>query len=248
MRALACIMAALCLPVASVGSFGFSGFIGFIGFNKAAAAAGADPASQPAVRCGSGNAGHYEVTEFVDRTTLVGDGHLIKRIDVPRASCYPSCRREQADNHTYRIEDPSGDELINPSLRDDDAIEPVRGSSATLHQIDAATLQLAVQTQGRAHVWFVEADKVRRAVTSQKETTIQGKLAYNDPFFIVFNHAALPTLILTVDGSTVELGPSELDLNQLPSWLVETVAPQQLGVSMVYTLKVVDGPGCTKGD
>jgi hypothetical protein len=236
MRALACVMAALCLPVAS------------IEFAQAAAAAGADPASKPAVRCSSGDAGHYEVTEFVDRTTLVGDGHLTRRIEVPQASCYPSCGREQADSHLYRIADPSGDELTNPSLRDDDSIDSLRVSSATLQQLDTATLQLAVKTQGRAHVWFVEADKFRHTVTSQKETTTQGKLAYNDPFFVVFNHAALPTLSLTVADSKVELGPSELDLNRLPSWLVEAVAPQQLGVSTVYTLKVVDGPGCTQGD
>jgi hypothetical protein len=39
-----------------------------------------------------------------------------------------------------------------------------------------------------------------------------------------------------------------LDLNQLPSWLAEPIAPQQLGVSTVYTLKIVGGADCATGN
>ena len=214
----------------------------------AAAPAVSGPAAPQAARCTTGNAGRYEVTEFVDRTTLVSDGHLVKRIDVPQASCYPSCRREQADSHLYRIEDPAGDELMHPSLHDDDPTDPARVSSAALQQIDAATLQLAVRTRGRAHAWIVEADMAKRVVTSTKEMTASGSLTYNDLFFVVFNHASLPTLTITAADASLELAPSELDLNQLPSWLVEPIAPQQLGVSTVYTLKIVGGPDCATGN
>ncbi|MFL9986780.1 hypothetical protein [Paraburkholderia sediminicola] len=206
------------------------------------------PPSPQATRCTAGDAGRYEVSEFVDRIALVSDGHLVKRIDVPQASCYPSCRREQADNHLYRIEDPAGDELMHPLLHDDDPTDPARVSSAALQQSDAVTLQLAVRTRGRAHAWIVEADKVKRIVTSTKETTASGSLTYNDPFFVVFNHASLPTLTITAADATLELGPSELDLNRFPSWLVEPIAPQQLGASTVYTLKIVGGPGCATGN
>ena len=233
MRALTWAVAALGLPIAL--AYADAPMVG-------------DAASDQAVRCATGDAGRYEVIEFVDRTTLVPDGHLIKRIDVPRASCYPSCRREQVDSHLYRIEDPAGDELTHPSLHDDDATDQAHVPSVALQQIDAATLQLAVRTRGRAHAWFVEADKVKRMVTTQKETTASGSLAYNDPFFVVFNHAALPTLVITLAVGKVELGPSELDLNQLPSWLVEPIAPQQLGAVTVYTLRIVGGSSCVSGN
>jgi hypothetical protein len=233
MRALTWSIAAWCLPMALA---------------HAAAPAVRGPASPQAARCIAGNAGRYEVTEFVDRTKLVSDGHLVKRIDVPQASCYPLCRREQVDSHLYRIEDPAGDELMHPSLHNDDPTDPARVSSAALQQIDAATLQLEVRTRGRAHAWIVEADTVKRMVTSTKETTASGSLTYNDLFFVVFNHASLPTLTITAGDATRELGPSELDLNQLPSWLVEPIAPQQLGESTVYTLKIVGGPGCATGN
>ncbi|MGQ7938375.1 hypothetical protein [Paraburkholderia sp. D1E] len=131
----------------------------------AAAPAASGPASPQAARCTAGDAGRYEVTEFVDRTTLVSDGHLVKRI-----------------------------------------------------------------------------------VTSSKETTASGNLTYNDLFFVVFDHAALPTLTITAADARLELGPSELDLNQLPWWLVEPIAPQQLGESTVYTLKIVGGPDCATGN
>lgn len=233
MRALTWAMAAWCLPMVLA---------------HAAAPAVSGPASPQATRCTTGDAGRYEVTEFVDRTTLVSDGHLVKRIDVPQASCYPACRREQTDSHLYRIEAPAGDELMHPSLHDDDPTDSSRVSSAALQQIDAATLQLAVRTRDRAHTWIVEADKVKRTVTSTKETTASGNVTYNDLFFVVFNHASLPTLTITAADATLELGPSELDLNQLPSWLVEPIAPQQLGESTVYTLKIVGGPGCATGN
>ncbi|MEZ0603223.1 hypothetical protein ACAX43_13875 [Paraburkholderia sp. IW21] len=233
MRVLKWAVAAWCLPM----SLAF-----------AAAPAVSGPASPQAARCTAGDAGRYEVTEFVDRSTFVSDGHLVKRIDVPQASCYPSCRREQVDSHLYRIEDPAGDDLMHPSLHDDDPTDPARVSSVALQQIDPATLQLAVRTRGRAHAWIVEADKVKRMMTSTKETTASGSLTYNDLFFVVFNHAALPTLTITTADATLELGPSELDLNQLPSWLTEPIAPQQLGVSTVYTLKIVGGPGCATGN
>lgn len=233
MRAFTRAFAASCLPIA-------------LAHAGAPMAGGA--AWDQAIRCATGDAGHYEVIEFVDRTTLVPDGHLIMRIDVPQASCYPSCRREQVDSHLYRIEDPAGDELTHPSLHDDDATDPAHVPSVALQQIDAATLQLAVRTRGRAHAWSVEADKAKRMVTTQKETTASGSLAYNDPFFVVFNHAALPTLVITLAAAKVELGPSELDLNQLPSWLVEPIAPQQLGASTVYTLRIVGGAGCISGN
>ncbi|WP_168791090.1 hypothetical protein [Paraburkholderia aromaticivorans] len=233
MRAFTCALAALCLPIA-------------LAHAGAPLAGGA--ASDQHIRCGAAEAGHYEVIEFVDRTTLVPDGHLVTRIDVPQASCYPSCRREQVDSHLYRIEDPAGDELAHPSLQTADSIDPARVPSVALQQIDAGTLQLAVRTRGRAHAWIVEADKVKRMVTSKKETTASGSVTDNDPFFVVFNHAALPTLVITLADVTVELGPSELDLNQLPSWLVEPIAPQQLGVSTVYTLKIVGARGCGSGN
>lgn len=206
------------------------------------------PGSPQAARCTTGDAGRYEVAEFVDRATLSSDGHLVKRIEVPAASCYPSCRPGQADGHLYQIRAPAGDELMHPSLHDEDPTDPARASSAALTQIDATTLQLAVQTQGRAHTWIVDADRVKRVVMSTKEMTASGSLTYNDLFFVVFNHAALPTLTITTADASLELGPSELDLNQLPSWLVEPIAPQQLGVSTVYTLKIVGGPDCATGN
>ena len=89
---------------------------------------------------------------------------------------------------------------------------------------------------------------VKRVVTSTKEMTASGSLKYNDLFFVVFNHASLPTLAITTADASLELGPSELDLNQLPLWLNEPIAPQQLGVSMAYTLKIVGGPGCATGN
>jgi hypothetical protein len=233
MRALTWAVAALGLPIAL--AYADAPMVG-------------DAASDQAVRCATGDAGRYEVIEFVDRTTLVPDGHLVTRIDVPQASCYPSCRREQADSHLYRIEDPAGDELVHPSLHTSDSIDPARVPSVAIQQIDAATLQLAIRSRDRAHTWIVEADKVKRMVTSKQETTASDNLTYNDPFFVVFNHAALPTLVMTLGEVAVELGPSELDLNQLPSWLIEPIAPQQLGTSTVYTLKVVCARRCTTGN
>jgi hypothetical protein len=55
-------------------------------------------------------------------------------------------------------------------------------------------------------------------------------------------------LIIAVADAKVEPGPSELDLNQLPWWLAEPIAPQQSGVSAIYTLRVVGTPGCVTGN
>jgi hypothetical protein len=149
MNAIGWAIAALSLPFAAA---------------HAAAPQAGDRAAPVAARCRTGEVGRYEVTEFVDRTTPVSDGHLTQRIDVPQASCFPTCKRNQVDSHLYRIQDPAGDELAHPHLRDDDAADAAIVPSATLQQIDAATLQLAVRSRGRAHTWYVEGFCCSKAV------------------------------------------------------------------------------------
>ncbi|SOE73046.1 hypothetical protein SAMN05446635_4682 [Burkholderia sp. OK233] len=230
MRAITLACAVLCMPISAIFS---------------AQKSNADQAQQiqQAKDCASGHAGRYEINEFLDNTSRVADGRLVKQIDVPQARCYPHCANNQTDSYVYRINDASGDDLARPIARAEGLAAGTAQPFYSLQQADATTLQLTVRTQGAAQTWYVEADKLKRVVTSSKEITDHDSVSYNDPFFVVFDHATLPTLFVTVDEGSVELTASELDSNLLPVWLTEPIAPQRVDELVIYTLKVVK-PGC----
>ena len=192
--------------------------------------------------CPTGAAGSYKVTEFLDGTSPVSDGNLARTIAIPQASCYPHCKPDQGDLYVYLISDPGGDELANPHEHSNGEAEAaLEGHS--LSQISPTTLRLAITARTIALTWHVEADKIRHIAKLIDETTDSGSLAYNDPFFVVVEHASLPALSLTTREGTAQLSVGDLDSNLLPQWLVETIAPQQLGALTVYTLKVIK-PEC----